>query len=325
MFSVFVERPNFDDPISALKVGEFPDPLEVPDGWVKMKLTAASLNWHEIWNLRGMGGANARPERFPLILGSEGVGTLEDGTPVVLYPVIGDPNWRGHDTLDPNRSVFSERYQGTFADYVATPRRNAVPLPKELSPITAAVLGAAWLTAYSMIFTKADLSPGQTMLVQGASGGVSTALIQLGHAAGMQVWATGRTPEKRALAERLGAHRTFATGEPLPRPVDAVLDTTGQATWQHSLRSVKTGGTIVACGAASGDQPPADLARVFIEQITVRGVFAGTLEEFGNLLTFITHKRIEPYISEVLPMAEAKKGFRAIWEGSNLGKIVFKR
>ena len=117
--------------------------------------------------------------------------------------------------------MLTERHQGSFAETVVVPRRNAIPRPTGLTAVQGAVMGTAWLTAYRMLFTKSGLQPGQTMLVQGASGGVSTALVQLGRAAGMRVWVTGRSEEKRALAERLGAHATFATGERLPGRVDA--------------------------------------------------------------------------------------------------------
>ena len=151
-----------------------------------------------------------------MILGCDGAGTLPDGSPVVLHSIIGDPAWFGDETLDPRRNMLTEKHQGTFADTVVVPARNAVPMPEGLTPAQAAVMGTAWLTAYRMIFSKSGLQPGQTMLVQGATGGVSTALIQLGVAAGMCVWVTGRTQEKQDVAARLGAHATFPSGARLP-------------------------------------------------------------------------------------------------------------
>src|SRR3984893_10232458 len=139
----------------------------------------------------------------------DGAGVLDDGTPVVIYPVMGSDDWRDDETLDPHWHIFSELVPGTFADFVAVPKRNAIALPEGLSARNASVLGIAWLTAYRALFTKARLQPGQTLLVQGASGGMSTALIQLGRAAGLEVWTTSRNAAGRALAEKLGAHRTF--------------------------------------------------------------------------------------------------------------------
>ena len=219
MFAVYAKEPNADDPLSSLVVGERPDP-EVPEGWVRVSVRAASLNMHDIWTLRGVG---IKPDQFPMILGCDGAGVLDDGSEVVLHSVINDPAWRGEETLDPKRTLLTEKYQGTFADSVVVPARNVLPKPAGLSFAEAATMGTAWLTAYRMLFVKSGLRPGQTMLVQGASGGVSTALVQLGRAAGFRVWVTGRTEEKRALAESLGAHATFEPGARLPERVDAVF------------------------------------------------------------------------------------------------------
>jgi NADPH:quinone reductase-like Zn-dependent oxidoreductase len=176
-----------------------------------------------------------------------------------------------------------------------------------------------------MLFVKSGLRPGQKMLVQGASGGVSTALIQLGRAAGMTVWVTGRSDEKRSLAERLGAHDTFATGERLPDRVDAVFETVGEATWKHSMRSVRPGGTVVCSGATSGSDPGAELQRLFFLQISVVGSTMGTRDELSDLLAFVQEAGIEPQVGMVLPMDKASKGFAAMLEGETAGKIVFTR
>jgi NADPH:quinone reductase-like Zn-dependent oxidoreductase len=319
MFAVYAAEPNADDPLEPLTVGERPDP-DVPEGWVPVTVTAASLNMHDIWTLRGVG---IKPDQFPMILGCDGAGTLPDGTEVVLHSVVNEPTWRGDDTLDPKRTLLTEKYQGTFADTVAVPARNAVPRPSGLSPVQAAVMGTAWLTAYRMLFVKSGLRPGQTMLVQGASGGVATALVQLGRAAGMQVWVTGRTEEKRALADKLGAHATFPSGERLPGRVDAVFETIGEATWSHSMRSLKPGGTVVVCGSTSGPNPGADLQRLFFLQLRVVGSTMGTRDELADLLAFVASAGIAPEIGLELPMERAEEGFRAMLEGNTGGKIVF--
>ncbi|MEU1597947.1 zinc-binding dehydrogenase [Streptomyces sp. NPDC005708] len=321
MISVFAQRCDFDDPVSAVAIGEQPEP-EVPDGWTTVSIKAAGLNWHDLWTLRGVGMWPVTP---PTILGVEGAGSLDDGTNVVLYPVLTDSAWRGDETLDPDRHTLSEKLPGTFADHVAVPRRNVLPLPPELTHVEASVLGTAWLTAYRLLFTKSGISPGDTMLVQGSSGGVATALIQLGRAAGMQVWTTGRSPEKRELAERIGAHRTFAANEQLPTKVDAVFDTAGAATWAHSMASVRPGGTLLSCGATTGATPPSDLRTLFRDQITVRGSYLGTRTEMINLISFIRIAGIKPLIGKVIPMDTAVDGFNDMWHSRTLGKIVFTR
>jgi NADPH:quinone reductase-like Zn-dependent oxidoreductase len=172
---------------------------------------------------------------------------------------------------------------------------------------------------------KSGLRPGQTMLVQGAFGGVATALIQLGHAAGMQVWVTGRTDAKRAVAERLGAHATVTSGARLPSRVDAVFETVGEATWAHSIRALKPGGTIVVSGSTSGPNPGADLQRLFFLQLRVIGATMGTRAELADLLAFVANTGITPEIGLELPMDRAEEGFRAMLEGNTSGKIFFTR
>src|SRR5712671_4399068 len=264
MFAVCAARPNPDDPLASLVVGERPEP-EVPDGWVRVKISHASLNRHDLFTLRGI-TAQPDPISFPMILGNDGAGTLEDGTPVAIYPVMGSDDWRDDETLDPRWHILSERVAGTFADYVAVPRRNAIPLPEGLSALDASVLGTAWLTAYRALFTKSRLKPGETLLVQGASGGMSTALIQLGRAAGFEVWATSRTAEGRELAEKLGAHRTFGSNEQLPRKVEAIVDSVGPASWPHSMASIGRGGTIVITGGTTGLEASLPLLPMLAEQ-----------------------------------------------------------
>lgn len=321
MFAVYAAAPNPEAPLDSLTVGERPAP-EVPEGWVPVTVTAASLNMHDIWTLRGVG---IKPDQFPMILGCDGAGTLPDGTDVVLHSIIGDPTWFADETLDPRRTMLTEKHQGTFAETVVVPARNAIPLPDGITKTQAAVMGTAWLTAYRMLFVKSGLRPGQTMLVQGASGGVSTALIQLGKAAGMRVWVTGRTQEKQDLAERLGAHAAFLTGARLPERVDGVFETVGEATWAHSMRALKPGGVIVVSGSTSGPAPSADLQRLFFLQLRVIGSTMGTRDELADLLTFVASAGIAPTIGLELPMEKAADGFRAMLAGETAGKIVFTR
>jgi NADPH:quinone reductase-like Zn-dependent oxidoreductase len=321
MFAVYAAEPNPDKPLDALRVGERPEP-RAPEGWVAVRVRAASLNMHDLWTLRGVG---IKPDQFPMILGCDGAGVLPDGSEVVLHSVVGDAAAYGDETLDPKRTLLTEKHQGTLADTVIVPTRNVLPKPAGLSFGEAACMGTAWLTAYRMLFTKSGLRPGQTMLVQGASGGVSTALVTLGRAAGMRVWVTGRSEEKRALAERLGAHQTFESGARLPSKVDAVMETVGKATWAHSMRSLKPGGTIVVSGATSGPDPSADLQRLFFLQQRVVGSTMGTREELAALLEFCELTGVRPHIGTELPMTDAREGFDQMLAGETAGKIVFTR
>ncbi|GAB2926050.1 zinc-binding dehydrogenase [Rhodococcus aerolatus] len=321
MFAVHAAEPNADDPIASLRVGERDAPT-APEGWVTVDVAAASLNMHDLWTLRGVG---IKPEQFPMTLGCDGAGTLPDGSPVVIHSVIPSDGWVGDETLDPRRTLLTELHQGTMAEQVVVPARNVVPLPEAMTLTQGAVMGTAWLTAYRMLFVKSGLRPGQTILVQGASGGVSTALVQLASAAGFRVWVTGRTEEKRALASRLGADATFESGARLPGKVDGVFETVGKATWGHSVRSLKPGGVIVVSGSTSGPDAGAELQRVFFLQLRVVGSTMGTRDELADLLSFCAQRGITPEIGSEVPMTEAEDAFRAMLEGRTAGKIVLTR
>ena len=320
MFAVTAARFDAENPIAGLELGEHAEPT-VPDGWTTVTVQAASLNHHDVWSLRGVG---LSADRLPMILGCDAAGTDAEGNDVVVHAVIGDPLVAGGDeTLDPARSLLSERYDGTFAERLAVPRRNLVLKPAALSFEEAACLPTAYLTAFRMLFDRAPIGPGATVLVQGAGGGVATALIVLGRAAGYRMWVTSRSEEKRDRAVRLGADRAFETGARLPERVDAVMETVGEATWAHSLRALKPGGVIVICGATSGSVPPADLSRVFFLQLSVIGSTMGTRDELARLLTFCEQTGTRPLIDRSMPLAEAKAGFAAMIAGELFGKAVF--
>jgi len=323
MFAVYATHAAPDDPLSALKIGERPE-SDVPEGWVRVKVSHASLNRHDLFTLRGMSG---HPEgiTYPIILGNDAAGTLDDGTPVVVYPLMGSENWRGDETLDPGWHIPSEFIHGTFADYAVVPRRNAIPLPETLSALHASVLGTAWLTAYRALFTKSGLRAGGTVLIQGATGGMATALIQLGRAAGFEVWVTSRSEEGRARALALGAHRSFAYDEALPRKVRAVIDNVGADSWAHSMSSLARGGTLVTVGGTTGFEVALHLLPVFADQLTITGSIMGTLKDMEDMMRLMARAGIEPEIGVVLPMERAEEGFRAMWEGRTHGKAVFTR
>jgi len=320
MFAVYAARIDAEDPLSGLETGERPDP-EPPAGWVTVTVKATALNHHDVWSLRGVGLA---ADRLPMILGCDAAGLDEDGNEVVVHGVIGDADAGGGDeTLDPRRSLLSERYQGTFAEQVMVPRANLVPKPAALSFEEAACLPTAYLTAYKMLFEKSGAQPGSTILVQGAGGGVATALILLGRAAGYRMWVTSRTEAKRDAAVKLGADQAFPAGARLPERVDVVMETVGQATWAHSVRALRPGGRIVISGATSGDAPPAELTRIFFTQLSVVGSTMGTRDQLGRLLRFCEQTGTRPLVDRVLPLAEARDGFAAMIEGTHTGKVVF--
>src|SRR5947209_10416273 len=180
MLAAYAARTAPDDPLSALEVGERPEP-EVRDGWTRVRVRATSLNHHDLWSVRGVG---LPADRLPMILGCDAAGVTADGREVIVYAVINEPGFRGTDnTHDPGRSLLSERYPGTLAERVRVPAGNLIAKPAELSFAEAACLPTAWLTAYRMLFTSSGLRPGDTVLIQGAGGGVATALTVLARSA----------------------------------------------------------------------------------------------------------------------------------------------
>jgi NADPH:quinone reductase-like Zn-dependent oxidoreductase len=320
MFAVTATRIDPDDPLAGLELGERPEP-SARDGWEIVTVRAASLNHHDVWTLRGVGISE---DRLPIILGCDAAGVDAAGREVVVHSVIGDPSTAGGDeTLDPARSLLSERYDGTFAERVMVPRRNLVPKPAALSFDEAACLPTAYLTAYRMLFDRSGMEPGSTVLVQGAGGGVATALILLGRAGGYRVWATSRSEAKREHALELGADQVFEVGARLPERVDAVMETVGQATWSHSLRALRPGGRIVVSGATSGALPSAELNRVFFLQLSVVGSTMGSRDQLGRLLRFCEQTGVRPLIDRTLPLARAADGFAAMMAEDLFGKVVF--
>ena len=319
MRAAYAESLNPSDPLAGLVVGERPDPVAA-EGWTRVAVKAASLNHHDLWTLRGVG---ISADRLPMILGCDAAGIDEStGEEVVVHSVITTPGWTGDETLDPGRSLLSERHQGSLAEYVTVPRHNVVPKPADLSFEEAACLSTAWLTAYRMLFVQSGLRPGQSVLVQGASGGVATACITMARAAGLRVYATARTEAKQRSALALGAHAAFASGARLPERVDAVMETVGEATWAHSVKSLKPGGRIVISGATSGPNPPADLTRIFFLQLQVVGSTMGTKAELGDLIAFLHATGLRPHIERVVPLEQVADGLTAMAAGDLVGKIV---
>jgi NADPH:quinone reductase-like Zn-dependent oxidoreductase len=319
VLAAYAARIDPENPLSGLEVAERPEPV-AREGWTRVSLKAAALNHHDVWSLKGVG---LPADRLPMILGCDGAGVDEAGNEVIVHAVVASDGWTGDETLDPRRTLLSELHDGTLAEQVLVPRHNVVPKPEGLSWESAACLSTAWLTAYRMLFRNAGATPGSTILVQGAGGGVSTALVQLGSAAGYRVWVTGRDDARRARAEELGADRTFESGARLPDRVDAVMESVGAATWSHSVNSLRPGGTIVICGATSGPAPAnAELNKIFFKQLRVVGSTMGTRDELERLARFVDQRGVEPAVDSVVPLADVRSGLARILEGDVFGKVV---
>lgn len=316
MLAATVARFSPDSPVDALEVGDRPEPV-AREAWTTVDVRAASLNHHDLWSLRGVG---LRAEQLPMILGTDAAGTTPDGRAVVVHAVVGAD---GHGVgPDETRTLLSEKYPGTLAEQVSVPTHNLVPLPEGLSFEEAACVPTAWLTAYRMLFRSAGLTPGQSVLVQGAGGGLATAAVALAAAAGIEVFVTSRSAEKRAAAASLGAAHVLESGARLPHRVDAVVESVGAATWSHSIRSVRPGGTVVVAGATSGDPTAAELTRIFFQEITVRGVTMGTRDELSDLLAFMVRAGLRPRVDSRYPLAQARDAVARLAGGEHVGKVV---
>lgn len=319
MQAVYATGIDSEAPLGVLAIGECPEP-HVPVGWTRVHVRAASLNHHDLWTLRGVG---VRPEHVGTPLGTDAAGVTDDGREVIIHAVLGTAGPGEDETLAPDLHLLSEAgVSGTHAELVAAPERNLIPKPAELSWAEAACLPTAYLTAYRMLFSRARLRPGDHVLIQGAGGGVATAAIVLAHAAGIEVSVTSRSERKRQAALELGADAAIEVGARVSRRADAVIETVGAATWDHSLKSLRPGGTVVVSGATSGGDPSAQLARLFWRGLGVLGSTMGTRQEFAALVNMLQTTGARPLIDSVHPLAGAAAAYGQMAGGETFGKLV---
>jgi NADPH:quinone reductase-like Zn-dependent oxidoreductase len=313
-------RSDARDPLACLELTEaWPAPTPGP-GQVCIRVAASTVNVHDLWTLRGEGGAR---DSFPRILGCDIVGWDPQGREVMVTGAFGEPDAGGGDeTLDPRRALISEDLPGAFGEYTVVPARNVIAKPSWLGMDQAACLNVAWSTTYRMLFTRGQAQPGERVLVQGAGGGVATAAISMARAAGLYVIATSRSEAKRARALDLGAHEAVATGERLAEPVDLVIETVGAATWQHSLRAVRAGGRIVTAGATTGSDTPLDLPRIFYRQISIIGSTSATRTETLRMLSFMHAAGLRPVIDSVFPLERIHDAFKRTQAPDLFGNVV---
>ncbi|MGH7686948.1 MAG: zinc-binding dehydrogenase [Candidatus Dormibacteria bacterium] len=345
MRAVYAARTGGEDPLANLEVGDVDEAVMRP-GWAMVHFAAGSLNHHDLWTLRGV---SATPIVPPHVLGCDLAGTLfgytdpeqpedvpQPGARVVVHGVVRCGHCaacRG-DEAAPCRTarLFSETpVAGTFSDQVLVPAENLIALPDSVSFDAAACLPTAYLTAYHMLFARAALQPGMTVLVHGVTGGVASATILLATIAGITVYATSRDESKRALAVELGAREAFAPERETARAliartggmgVDAVIETVGDPTWELSLRAVRAGGTVVVAGATGGHNPPAQLNRVFYRNVTVAGSSMGTRAELRRLVDLCASGRLQPLIGSTYTMEQAHDAFAEMQRGELRGKVI---
>ena len=320
MLAAYAARFDADRPLEGLEVGNVPDaapPAAHPD-WAVVDVRAGALNQHDLWSLRGVG---LKEEQLPMVLGCDAAGTV-DGREVIVHAVVGALPAKGTPEGTEPRSLLSERYPGTLAERVAVPSENLVDKPSWLSWEEAACLPTAWLTAHRAIFRTGGAEAGDVLLVQGAGGGVATAAIVLGAAAGLEVHVTSRSAARRARALELGATGAHEPGARLPRRADVVLESVGRATWSHSVASVRAGGAIVVVGATTGDPEPMGIARIFFHEVRVLGSTMGTADDLRAMLALLERTGARPVIDSTFALSGAREAFARLERGEQFGKIV---
>jgi zinc-binding alcohol dehydrogenase/oxidoreductase len=300
-----------------LRYEDAPDPEPGP-GEVLVRLHAASLNHLDLWIRRGLPSV---PK--PRILGADGAGIREDtGERVVINPGI-----EHGDRI----TVVGEHMDGTHAELVAVPEANVYSLPETLSFEEAAAFPLVFETAYRLLVTKAQLQEGEWVLLWGIGSGVAGAGLAISKALGARALVTSSSDDKLERARELGAdavvnHGTAdvraAVREATGAGADVVLEHVGEATWETSLQSARTGGRIAVCGATSGPNPPASLHRIWWKQLTIYGSTMGTRSDFEAAYDLVKSGLAKPVVDSVYPLADARKAHERLEAGEQFGKIV---
>ncbi|MFT3820197.1 MAG: zinc-binding dehydrogenase [Rubrivivax sp.] len=312
-------------------------------GEVLVRVKAGSVNRVDLY-MRDS-GAGIR-HTLPQIMGVDGAGVVEAvdddepllrvGQNVVLYPGLtcGRCEFcrRGNAVLCTRMQLLGEHRDGTWAEWISVPAANVLPMPAHLDFAEAAALGVNHLTAWRMLFTQARLQPWETVLIFGIGGGVSLAALQLARLAGARAIVTSRDEAKLQRALALGAELAIhSSGQDVAkavlahtggRGVDVVVENVGAAAWSAALKSAVRGGRIVTCGATSGDQPGADLRRVFIRQLRIHGSTLGNPGEFHDLLDAVAANRLEPVIDSRYGLADAPEALSRLESARQFGKVV---
>jgi len=330
-----------------IEYGEFSDP-EIERDEVLVDVQAGALNHLDIFTRRGLGALERLDLEMPHIPGSDGAGIVREVGDSVQRFEVGDRVALsagqscghcefcrdGNLTMCSNYQVIGEHVHGIHSEQAAIPADNLVPVPDHIDWEIAAAAPLVFQTAWRMLVTRAELDPGESVLVLGASGGVGHAAVQIADYLGAEVYATASSDEKLDYASEIGADHGInyeadefdeviddATGG---RGVDVVVDHIGAATWQDSLQSLVRGGRLVTCGATTGRFPETDVNRIFWNQLSVFGSTMGTPGEVDDILELVWKGAFEPRIRAELPMSETAQAHRLLEEREGFGKVVVK-
>ncbi len=325
-----------------IEYGEHPDP-EIGAHEVLVEIKAGALNHLDLWTRRGLPGLDLT---FPHVPGSDGAGVVrevgahvqrfEPGDRVALLAGVSCGRCefcrKGEDPLCDRYHIIGEHTSGVHAEYASIPEANLAPVPSHVDWSTAAAAPLVFMTAWRMLINRASVTPGDSVLIHGSTGGVGHAAVQIANHAGATVYATGGLDEKLAVVADLGADvcinyetdsfKDIIYEETKGRGVDIVIDHVGEATWDDSLKCLVKGGELVTCGATTGGMPPTNVNRLFWKQLTIHGSTMSTLGEAERVLELVWQGEFEPVIRAELPMQETAEGHRLLEEREGVGKVV---
>ena len=323
-------------------------PADVPDPQIKadqvlIEVRACALNHLDVWVRNGLPGITIP---LPHILGDDIAGVVREVGALVTWARAGDEVMvqpgvscghcaaclAGHDNMCDEYDIIGYRLDGGYAELVAVPGLNLIPKPKNLSWAEAAALPLVTLTAWHMLVTRANVKPGEEVLVHAAGSGVGSVGIQIAKLRGARVFATASSEEKLAKARELGADETINYSDDTwpkqikrltnGRGVDVVFEHTGAATWPGSILSLKKGGRLVTCGATSGFNASTDLRHVFYRHLTILGSMMGSKADLLAAMKFVESGQIRAVVDRVLPLEEARKAHELMEDRAQFGKLV---
>lgn len=328
--------------IEVLKYEDAPDPTIQADE-VLVKVKACALNHLDLWLRQGVSDWKLQ---LPHILGSDIAGEVAEagslvrrakaGDRVLLSPGIScghcEMCFKGLDSACRSYTVFGVFVDGGYAEYVKSPEVNVIPIPGDLTFDEAAAVPLVFLTAWHMLFGRAQLKLGEDVLVIGAGSGVGSAAIQIAKLAGARVIATAGAGWKVEKAKALGAdevinHSTQSisgevrrlTGK---RGVDVIVEHVGAAVWEDCFNSLATYGRLVTCGLTSGGEVKLNIQGLFGRQRTIMGSFMGGKDELLEALKLIVRRKLRAVIDSAFPLQEAAAAQRKMESREFFGKIL---
>jgi len=327
-----------------LEYADVPDP-QIRADEVLLEVKACALNHLDIFVRGGLPGIEIP---LPHILGNDIAGVVREAGELVTWTKPGDEVMvqpgvscghceaclSGQDNLCREYDMIGYRRNGGYAELVAVPGVNIIPKPAQLSWEEAAALPLVTVTAWHMLVTRANVQPGEDVLVHAAGSGVGSIAIQIAKLRGARVLTTASSDEKLAKARELGADVTINyTHADWPKEVrrltdkkgvDVVVEHTGAATWPGSITSLKNNGRLVTCGATSGFDARTDLRQVFYRHLTLLGSFMGSKAELLEALKFVREGKIRAVVDRVLPLSEARQAHELIENRAQFGKVVLR-